>query len=284
MGRRRLKNAFDYLNDVKMDLDMYEHENMSEKEIKEVSKMVNGKKRSFKKIVAVAACAAVVAAAGTAIASGYAGEIVRMFSTGHNTFIQMDPDVIPEELKGMIFDEDGNAVTVMDEGETYYDKDGNVLNAEGYAKILNDAYGEDIAVNIADEKKTNEKVFESMDEAIKAAAFDIKLPSYIPEGWEISKIYTYADDEGAFSGDYISIEYKNGDKDMTIMERLINENTSFTYSTDGDMEEIDLNGKKAVISNGRNLDFETGDGVSVSVHSMGNVTKDELVKIAESVE
>ena len=52
--------------------------------------------------------------------------------------------------------------------------------------------------------------------------------------------------------------------------------------TDGEIEELDINGHKAVLSNGNSLDWEIDD-VSVGINGRGNITRDELISMAESV-
>ena len=53
--------------------------------------------------------------------------------------------------------------------------------------------------------------------------------------------------------------------------------------TDGTIEEITVNGKIAVMVNDSSIDFETDDSVSVGIYSHGNITKEELIKIAENI-
>ena len=65
-------------------------------------------------------------------------------------------------------------------------------------------------------------------------------------------------------------------------ERLLNEETAFEAGTDGTIEEISINGHPAVIMDNRSVDFEIGD-VSVGVSGRGVLTRDELIKISESI-
>ena len=67
------------------------------------------------------------------------------------------------------------------------------------------------------------------------------------------------------------------------MERLIDDTTAYTYSTDGTVEETTINGRTAAITDGNCIDWETEDGVSVSINGGHGLSVDELIKIAESV-
>lgn len=59
--------------------------------------------------------------------------------------------------------------------------------------------------------------------------------------------------------------------------------SKFTASTDGELEEMQINGRTVVIADNRNIDFETADSVSVSILSGGNMTRNELIKAAEGI-
>ena len=59
--------------------------------------------------------------------------------------------------------------------------------------------------------------------------------------------------------------------------------TAFEMSTDSNIEEMTINGRKTVIIDDKSANFETEDNVSVMIAAKGNVSKDELIKIAESI-
>lgn len=270
-----MKNEFDYLNEVKMDFNPYEKE----------KKYMNNKK-----IIIMAACLAVFTLT-TVFAGGFVGDIIKSISTGFNSFHQVDPEApveLMDELKGKIFDADGNALDVLyrSDIDNIYDKDGNKITQEKFAEMIEEATGGLVVYSSNDDYDTeaNKKDFETLEEAQQTAVFDIKAPDYLPDGYSLSRIFTYAEENGEASGEYLTIVYKNGDgKEITVMERILNENTAFEAGTDGTIEEITVNGRKAVIMNGVSLNFETEDSVSVGIYTHGNVSQEELIKIAESV-
>ncbi len=277
-----MKNAYDYLNSVKMDFSKYEEESITEREILDMRKKISDKKpMNLKRICVLAACAVFTLACGTALAANY----IRMVSTGHNEFYQYSAEEmdVSEKLKGLLFDKDGNELTKIEKGMDLYDKDGNLLDEDSYAALIEDAFGGE--VKVASDKydpETSEHTFASLEEAQETASFDIKVPEYLPEGYELERVFTYTDGKGNYSGDYMTLVYKNGEKDIYVFERIINDETAFSAGTDGTLEEIELNGVKAVIMDGRSIDWETKDSVSVGISSKGNITKDELIKMAES--
>ena len=110
-------------------------------------------------------------------------------------------------------------------------------------------------------------------------SFDAKLPTYLPKGFEFMGAATAPD-----SKYYLSAYYKNEEtgKYFVIHERLLNDETAFSAGTDGTVEEISINGHKAALSNERNVDFEIDD-ISVGVSGRDALTKDEVIRVAESI-
>lgn len=286
-----MKNEFDYLNDVKMDFSLYGEESISEKEIKRMKQNINKKRISSKKIYALAACAAVVAITGTAFASGFIGDVIKSVSTGYNKFVQTDasaPQELPDFLKGKLFDGNGIALEYVTKGDmaNIYDENGEKIDSERLKEMYSEALGSDVKISLDGEydADTAEKTYASIDEAQSSAVFDIKVPEYLPKGYELSRVYTYTDNEGGTSGEYMTLEYNNTKNEkITIFERAINENTRFVTSTDGKMEELDINGCRAVLMDEHDINWETDDSVSVSIIAH-NISKSELLKTAKSVQ
>ena len=293
-----MKNEFDYLNDVKMDFSVYDEEQLSEREIKSMKKRVETRSAyKVRKRVVIAAVAAVVALTGTAFASGLAGNVIKTISTGHNKFIQTDPTekfTLSEELQGKFFDENGTPLGALSyaDMDKIYDADGNKIDGERYARIIEEAYGGEVKVVgegsvelvIADgDSHDHEYEFASIEDAQKAANFDIKVPEKLPAGYTLDRVYTYTDDKGNYDGDYMTLRYVNGDNDIMIFERVINDKTAFESATNGELEEIKLNGYKAVIEGENSINWETGDDVSVGIYVHGGLSKSEMIKFAKSV-
>jgi len=281
-----MKNEFDYLNDVKMDFSCYENEVISEGEINNMGKNMNNLRSvNFKKIIATAACVTIFTVT-TAFAAGF---IIKTVKTGYNSFHQIDSTAeqpLMEELKGKIFDENGNELYSISASDfdNIYDKEGNKITGEMYAKMIEEATGGLVEISGKHDLKDREVDFENLKLAKENAEFDIKAPEYLPNDYTLDRVYTYKTEEGLPSSEYITLVYKNTDsKEITILERILNENTAFEAGTDGSLEELSINGRIAALTNDISLSYETEDNVSVTINTHGNVSKDELVKIAESI-
>lgn len=241
-----------------------------------------------KKLALVAVCATLILGI-TAAASGFGGNIIKMITTGYNSYVQVDPDAphhLPDELVGKIFDENGIMLESLtkDDIDNIYNENGEKITQEMFAEMIEEITGGIVEVGNGYDPEVSEKTFETLEEAQENAAFDIKTPEYMPEGYEMARVYAFKDSDGSISGEYRNIVYKNAEgKEICIFERLLNENTAFAAGTEGTLEELTVNGRKAVIMDGRTLDFETEDNVSVGISTRGNVTRDELIKIAESI-
>ena len=119
---------------------------------------------------------------------------------------------------------------------------------------------------------------------LQHSIFAIKTSDYLPEDYSLSRAYTYKDSDGSLSGEYLTLVYKNGKgNEISVFERLLNEETAFEAGTDGSLEEVTINGRTAAMMHETSLSFETEDNVSVTINTYGNVSKEELLKIAKGM-
>jgi hypothetical protein len=106
----------------------------------------------------------------------------------------------------------------------------------------------------------------------------------LPEGYEFDRAEFYKDDNGVVENSkYITLYFTNkktGEK-IYIPQRFADEETA--YSTGASkVEEIKINGVDAVLYDDRNIDWEA-NGVIYGISAKGKITRDELIKIAESI-
>jgi len=274
-----MKDAYEYLNEVKMDFSLYEQN--EEKRYNTMKKIIT------KKLAVIAACVAAISVT-TAFATGLVGNIIKSVSTGHNIFHQVDGNAefdVMDELKGKIFDENGNAIVTMSRNDidNIYDKDGKKITPEMYADMIEKATGGIVAVSGRDEEHSvNYKYYDTFETAQKNTVFDIKIPEYLPKGYELTNIAAYTDSNGDTSGEYLNLLYTDSNgNEIKLFERIINENTAFEAGTDGMLDTLTIGDRTAVIMNNHSLHFETEDNVSVSIN--GNIDTYDLIKIAESI-
>ena len=289
-----MKNEYDYLNDVEMDFSVYGEEKLSEKEIRKMKRSAGNRKKS----IAIAVAAAAVALTGTAFALGPAGNIIRQLSTGHNTIVQTDPNEkleLPERLQGKFFDENGTPLGALSQKDfdNIYDADGNKLSKSDYADIIAEVYGGEaevlengeVKISLPDDKAldAHEHSFADAGDAAAQASFDLKLPQALPDGYALDRVYTYTNDDGSYSGDYVTLEYKNGKDTIIIYERAVKDDTAFTASTDDEIREVDISGSAAVLEGSRIISWETDDKVSVSVQMPEGTGEDNTIAFAGDV-
>lgn len=281
-----MKNQYDCLNDTVTDFSLYDETPLSEEEIRKMSKIINKPKNLKTRIIVVTAAAVFAITTAAAASQGCFDKIIKTITTGHNYFIQIDPEAphsLPDELKGKLFDADGKALEAISDSDlnNLYDENGKLLSADELRAMYEELDG----VSLKSDKDIPIKNYDTLDAAQEDAAFDIKAPVYIPDGYSFDRAYTYTEENGDTSGYYMTLEYTDGsDKTITIFERLINDETAFVSSGDGEIRETVINGMTAVITSGTNIDFEMPDSVSVGIHTHGNIPEDEMIKMAESVE
>lgn len=289
-----MKNEFDYLNDVKMDFSEYENLELTDWEresMKKILKKNTGKKVSAKRCIAAAACAAAMLAviSQTAFAQELVAKIVQSISTGHNSFVTYEEEntpqsvPVPDELKGQVFDKNGNMLTKISNDITQiYDKDGNEV-------IICSKFDGDEAAEISLErvKKADEipesgngtVVYTSINDISAVLNFALKTPEYLPEGYSLLYAEAFSDNSGNISGDYASLCYSNNKKMFFIHERVSNENTRFTSS--GNYTEGEVNGHTAALA--KNEASWEADGISISIIGRDALSDDKLLNVAKSI-
>lgn len=121
-------------------------------------------------------------------------------------------------------------------------------------------------------------------EVSKYAEFTVKLPQYLPEGYAFDRAELYRDDEQQVSGKYVSLYFTNKETDGRIFmqQRLPSEETAFAMSVDGEVQELSINGFKAVTVVGRSIDWENSEALYGL--SSRDLNQEELIRIAESIQ
>ncbi len=112
------------------------------------------------------------------------------------------------------------------------------------------------------------KTYESVEEAQKEVGFKILVPSYTA-GYELKSV--------SVTNDSAYLTYSDGEKVMTIFE------STEKSDVPKDFEEVEINGEKAFYGEifGVSVLYIEKNGIQVSVS--GELTKEELIKIAGSL-
>lgn len=285
-----MKREFEFLNDVNMDFSEYEEVPFTEQErltMKKNLKQSNKTYRSHKRMMWAAGLAACLAVTSqTAFAKDLAEKI---FSLGHSSIItetesdsaEVSSVPVPDELKGQIFDADGKEMTELSSADPgYYDKDGNPVN-------INSVVDNDGNIHYSISKYSADDPLGDVDGVITLdsiddldLSFDLKVPETLPDGFSLTKVYSFSDEDGNASPDYAVLAYSDGKDSFTIHERLDSEDTQFVTSLP-DPQEMDFHGSTAVYNDSEF--YAAWDGTNISIIGNDVLTGDALLEVAESM-
>ena len=242
--------------------------------------MKNKQRKQYKKPAIAAACALLIATLPfTSFGGGIVNTVKQAVSPSGRIVVNEDEPAVaipfPEELKGKVFDKEGNEITdleVLKKAEHVYSKDGREI----------------VGSNYDDATRTGEVTFEYADEVKKdtgdkAPVKEIaKKLSFNP--LVFSDKYNYVESEifaepGTLS-DYVSFTYEKDDKTIHLHERISSPETAYETGGEGKIYEVNVNGVKVIIQ-GREANFER-DGLLVSV-SAGGADKDDLIAMVKDL-
>ncbi|WP_315119175.1 DUF4367 domain-containing protein [uncultured Clostridium sp.] len=258
--------------------------NMNENKGDNNMKKLN-KKSYIAKIASVAAVGVIsVSLIKPAFAREIADKIIKTISLGHISVVQVESSKmenipVPEEFKGKIFDKHGNKIEIVTKENA---EDMYAANGE---KIANLSNGEIITVE-QEKKMRKEGMLELKDanELSDYLCFEAKLPSYLPEGYKFERAELYKRENGDISDKVTDLWFVNEKTGKTIymQQRFASEEMGYADGTAGTVEEIKINGVDAVIIDDKSIDWEYKN-VLYGLSGRGNISKDELIKIAESI-
>lgn len=246
-------------------------------------KKSNKIKSIYIKVASIALlCIVGVSTMRTSFAQEMVDKIVNFISIGHVTVYE-DPThnkgesmPVPEELKGKIFDKDGNPIEafVVGSPKAMYTADG-----EEIAYIDSETFK--IVTDVEAERENNNLVVKDTDKLNDYTCFEVILPKYLPEGYGFDRAEFFRDEDGVVEDTkYISLYFTNEKTDEYIymQQRFADEETA--YEAGGQkVEKIQINGAEAILYD-NSLDLED-NGVIYALNGIG-IGRDELIKIAES--
>lgn len=251
-------------------------------------KKVNKIRRPIAKVASFAlVCILGISLMQTSFAQNFMDKVVKTITLGHITIVQDEPETksypIPDELKGKVFDKDGNPVEV-------FSKDKKIYTADGEEIVGFDFEREGIIITAAQAQQENEMMKEKTlivkdpNKLNNYTCFNVILPSYLPKGYAFDRAEFYKDEKGVVENTkYINLYFTNKEtgKYIFMQQRFADDETAYEAGTDGKIEKIKINGVDAIMSDNRTIDLEA-NGVLYSLHGRG-IAKNELIKIAESI-
>jgi hypothetical protein len=289
-----IEDEFQYLAGQLKDVDFSKRSNKSyvlNKTLKNIDNKGVNKMNKIKKTGIIAASLIVVSTlvSQTTFAQETVEKILNTLSLGHVTMIEYDGNepeeaALPDSVKGKVFDKN----------KTPLEKITKDLFAEG---IYTEA-GEKIAKidpkkgTIVTEKQMKEEEDKERNNTLyvtdsstlnQYTCFNVKLPTYLPEGYTFKNAEFTKDESGNVKdskyAELVFINQKTG-KEIYMQERFACDETK-TVSNAEDIEKIKINGVEAILSNGRNIDWEANGTIYYLAGK--NIGKDEAIKVAESI-
>lgn len=243
---------------------------------------------NMKKISGIVAAALIGTAllAQTTFAKEVMERIVKIISLNNIEVVQYEmPNIeghpLPEVLEGKLFDQEGKPVTTFSkEVEAVYTKDG-----EKIAHI-----DMDTGKLTTEKEKTlyevnNTLVVKDKNLLSQYTCFEVRQPSYLPEGYAFDRAEFYKEaDKEVKDSKYITLYFINQatGEYIYMQQRYADEETAYSVGTDKVVEEVQVNGMKAILTGENSIDWEA-DGVLYGMNTHGKIEKEQLIKIAESI-
>lgn len=252
-----------------------------EKDKQEVyAKMKNKQRKQYKKPAIAAACALLIATLPfTSFGGGIVNTVKQAVSPSGRIVVNEDklavnPKAIPfpEELKGKVFDKEGNEITdveVLKKEDAVYSKDGREIVGSDY----DEATGE-VTFQYADEaKSTGDKA--PVDVIAKKLSFN---PLVLSDKYNYVESEIFADADKL--SDYVSFTYEKDGKTIHLHERISSPETAYETGGEGKIYEVNVNGVKVIIQ-GHEANFER-DGLLLSISARG-ADKDDLIAMVKDL-
>ena len=252
-----------------------------EKDKQEVyAKMKNKQRKQYKKPAIAAACALLIATLPfTSFGGGIVNTVKQAVSpSGRIVVNEEEPAVaipFPEELKGKVFDKEGNEITdleVLKNAEHVYSKDGREIVGSNYDEATRTG---EVTFEYADEVKKDTGDKAPVDVIAKKLNFN---PLVFSEKYNYVESEIFAD-PGTLS-DYVAFTYEKDGKTIYLNERISSPETAYETGGEGKIYEVNVNGVKVIIQ-GRDADFER-DGLLVSISAEG-ADKDDLIAMVKDL-
>lgn len=234
-------------------------------------------------VAAVAVCIMSISLMQSSFAQEVAEKVINKISLGHISVVQtesIETAPVPDNLKGKIFDRHGKPITVFSK-----ENDGPYYTAKG-EKI--DSFSNNEIITEAEQEKMDEENILIVKDSKKLndyTCFNVILPRYLPEGYKFDRAEFYKNEKGNVSGTkYVSLYFTNEKtgKYIFMQERFADKETGYEESTEGKIEKIKINGVDAIMSNDRGIDWEA-NGTLYSLSGRGEILRNEIIKIAESI-
>jgi outer membrane lipoprotein-sorting protein len=172
-----------------------------------------------------------------------------------------------------MYDADGNPMVKVEYRDTTFNT--GIPDSEFIFEVPEGAEVVEAVVEESFEDRMPEKM--TLEEARANLTFDLKTPSYLPEGYEFDHVMVTGGER-----EVVSLKYTNGDERLYLSE-WISDDTEQSRPRMGDPEVVSINGTDGEFTSmfGMNTLQWSAGGIDYSLS--GTLEKDELVNVAESM-
>lgn len=243
-------------------------------------KMKKKQRKQYKKPAIAAACALLIATLPfTSFGGGIVNTVRQAVSPSGRIVVNEDEPAVaipfPEELKGKVFDKDGNEITdleVLKKAEHVYSKDGREIVGSNYDDATRTG---EVTFEYADEVKKDTGDKAPVEEIAKKLSFN---PLVFSDKYNYVESEIFA--ESGKPSDYVAFTYEKDGKTIYLNERISSPETAYETGGEGKIYEVNVDGVKVIIQ-GRDADFER-DGLLVSISAEG-ADKDDLIAMVKDL-
>ena len=243
-------------------------------------KMKKKQRKQYKKPAIAAACALLIATLPfTSFGGGIVNTVRQAVSPSGRIVVNEDEPAVaipfPEELKGKVFDKDGNEITdfeVLKNAEHVYSKDGREIVGSNYDEATRTG---EVTFEYADEAKESTGDKAPVEEIAKKLSFN---PLVFSDKYNYVESEVFA--ESGKPSDYVAFTYEKDGKTIYLNERISSPETAYETGGEGKIYEVNVDGVKVIIQ-GRDADFER-DGLLVSISAEG-ADKDDLIAMVKDL-
>ncbi|SHH38365.1 DUF4367 domain-containing protein [Sporanaerobacter acetigenes] len=239
-------------------------------------------------IIAASILCALTITMQTAFAQELVDKIIKSLSLSNITIfenqdIKWKDQELPEAAKGKVFDKDGNVIekiTLANKDEMYNENGEKVFGVDSDGTLITEAVQKENMEKNAEENPVDDVIVKDPKKLNGYTCFDVKLPTYLPEGFEFDYAEFYKEDNGEIFDGGCGVYYINNktEEPISIFQTYIcEESSSETFFNN--VEKVKVNGKEAIVGD-EGIVWEANDVRYLMYTSFG---KNENIKIAESI-
>lgn len=243
-------------------------------------KPMKGLKGFSQKFVGVAAALTITIVGVSLVQPSFSQSIYqKIIDLGHIVGFISQPakGPLPEYLQGKLYNAQGeliDAYELMVGTEIY--------NAAG-ERVYNIDQGGNLITVPEEDQEDDKLVVKDVEQIQGYTSFEVKLPSYLPEGYQFDRAEFYREKEGV-SPDYVNIIFVQRDtgKTLFMQQRVASEDTAYSFDALEGLEKVEVGTSIGILSDDKNLDWEY-NGVLYGLSTKGNISREEILRIGKSI-